>query len=447
MKIAEGFRFSKYSTHLILFSVFLAIILGIWIPAFFKQISFLGVIFINLLKLFALPLICSALIAAIGGMGNGIDELKSLARNAIAYMLISEIIAVSIALSLFNVFKPGIGVNPNLILNGASYTHHNQNNLHLSHFLLSIFPNNIFDSLAKFELLPVIIFSIMFGVGCAVAGKKAKPIVKLLSSVRDVANICLRGVMLFAPVGIFALVGFGVAQSSSRGNLSSDFKSLIGFVMVLVIGLIIHASWQFLSVVILTKQSPLKVLRQSIPVFSTAFATSSSVATLPVAMETANILQANPKTTRLILPVCASINIGGMMMYEVAAALFFSQVLGVNLSISNQLIVAVACVLGGMAEGGIPETSLVSLVVIFRIVNIPLSAISILLPLDRIIDRFRTMINIFGNMCGVIVVSEFLKKGENSATHSVLQNKVVKIKQGVGDQVPGIFNCENNFNY
>ena len=439
MKNSNEFRFEKYATHLILLSVFLAITLGILAPTFFNQISFLGVIFIHLLKLFALPLICSALIAAIGEIGNGINELKSLARNAIAYMLMSEIIAVSIALSLFNAFKPGVGVNPNLILNGASVNYHNKNNLNLTHFLLSIFPQNIFDSLARFELLPVVIFSIMFGVGCAVAGKKAKPIVALFSSVRDVANICLRGVMLFAPIGIFALVGFGVAQSSSRGSLSGDFKSLIGFVIVLVIGLIIHALWQFLSVVILTKQSPIKILKQSIPVFSTAFSTSSSVATLPVAMETANILHANPKVTRLVLPVCASINIGGMMMYEIAAALFFSQALGVNLSITNQLLVAVACILGGMAEGGIPETSLVSLVVIFRMVNIPLSAISILLPLDRIIDRFRTMINIFGNMCGVIVVSTFLKKDKKSVSYGALQNKVLDIKQGVEDQVIHVF--------
>ena len=92
-------------------------------------------------------------------------------------------------------------------------------------------------------------------------------------------------------------------------------------------------------------------------------------------------------------------------MYEVAATLFFSQMLGFDLSIPQQVLVAVACILGGMAEGGIPESSLVSLVVVFKIVHIPLSAISILLPLDRIIDRVRTMVNIFGNMCGVVLVS------------------------------------------
>src|SRR5665648_761177 len=107
-----------------------------------------------------------------------------------------------------------------------------------------------------------------------------------------------------------------------------------------------------------------------------------------------------------MLPLCASVNGGGMMMYEMAAALFFSQMLGLDLSLSQQILLAVACILGGMAEGGIPETSMVSLVVVFKIVNIPLSAITILLPLDRIIDRLRTMVNIFGNMCGVIIVSQ-----------------------------------------
>jgi Na+/H+-dicarboxylate symporter len=103
-----------------------------------------------------------------------------------------------------------------------------------------------------------------------------------------------------------------------------------------------------------------------------------------------------------------------MMMYEVAAALFFSQMLGVNLPLSQQLLVAFACILGGMAEGGIPETSMVSLVVVFKIVNIPLSAISILLPLDRIIDRLRTVVNIFGNLCGVVIVSRFTTLEEDS---------------------------------
>lgn len=250
----------------------------------------------------------------------------------------------------------------------------------------------------------------MFGVGCAVVGEKGAIVVKFFASIRDVVNVCLHGVMLLAPVGIFALVGNGIAESTIHGHLANNLVALLAFVAVLVLGLVLHGLWQFILVILLTKQNPLSVLKQSIPVFSTAFATSSSVATLPSAMDAADALKAKPHVTRFMLPLCASINIGGMMMYEVAAALFFSQVLGINIPLSYQILVALACILGGMAEGGIPETSMVSLVVVFKIVNIPLTAISILLPLDRIIDRFRTMINIFGNMCGVIIVSCFVKE-------------------------------------
>jgi Na+/H+-dicarboxylate symporter len=400
----------KYATHMILSSVFLAILFGVFTPTIFAPISFLGDIFINLLKVFALPLICSALIVAIGDMGQSMGQLKSLAKNAVSYMLLSEVIAVTIALVLFNLFKPGLGVNPNLILHGRAYTGDTHTHLSLSNFLLSIFPHNIFSSLDKFELLPVVVFSIMFGIGCAVIKDNGKPVIKLFTSVREISNTCLHGVMLVAPIGIFVLVGNGVAQSNASGNLLGDFKALLGFVSVLFLGLILHTLWQFILVVLVTKQSPLNVIKKSIPVFSTAFATSSSIATLPTAMNTADSLHSDANVTRFMLPLCASINIGGMMMYEVSAALFFSQVLGMSLPIEYQILVAVACILGGMAEGGIPETSLVSLVVVFRIVNIPLSAISILLPLDRIIDRVRTVVNIFGNVCGVIIVSKFFRK-------------------------------------
>lgn len=416
----------KYNTQTVLFSVFLSIVCGLLVPNIFPKISFLGDIFINLLKLFALPLIMSALIAVIGSMSDNLGKLKSLARDAVTYMVISEIIAVSIAIALFHFFKPGGNVSPQLILQGHPYVPAaNGHGLSIANFMVSIFPDNIFGSLAHFNLLPVVVFSILFGIGCAIIGNPSKPVVTVFIAIREVSNTCLHGVMLLAPIGIFALVGTGIAESSVRGNLSSDFTALISFVLVLLLGLLLHGLWQLILVCILTKQNFVQVLRRSIPVFSTAFATSSSVATLPIAMDTADLLKSRPYATRFMLPLCASINIGGMMMYEVSAALFFAQVLHLHLPISQQILMAVACILGGMAEGGIPETSMVSLVVVFKIVNIPLTAISILLPLDRIIDRFRTMVNIFGNMCGVIIVSKFLKDEEDRKHDAESEEKVI----------------------
>lgn len=391
-------------------SVLAAIFLGVWTPLLFGHIKFLGDLFINLLKLFALPLICSALISSLGNLSGNLSTLKSLAKRSVLYMLLSELIAVAIALGLFTVLKPGIGGNPDLILDGKTYEVIQHQGFGVSEFLLSIFPDNVFHALANFELLPVVVFSILFGLGCSFAGEVTKPLIRLAVSVREASSKCLHGVMLLAPIGIFALVGAGVAQSHLSGALQENFAALLSFVTVLVLGLFLHGLWQLLAVAFISKQKILHILHRSLPVFSTAFGTSSSVATLPIAMLTADQLKSKPFATKFVLPLCASINVGGMMMYEMGAALFFSQMLGIDLSLSEQLLLAVACILGGMAEGGIPETSMVSLVVVFRIVNIPLSAISILLPLDRIIDRLRTVVNIFGNMCGAIIVSQSIRE-------------------------------------
>ncbi len=404
----------RHNKYFILFSVAAAILFGMLTPGLFSEIKFLGDLFINLLKLFALPLICSALIAALGELSGGATTLKSLSKKMISYMVLSEIIAVAIALCLFNLLHPGVGSNPDLILTGETPSEVHPEALGLTKFIISIFPDNIFYSLANFELLPAVVFSIMFGLGCNFVGSAAKPMIQLASSIREISSRCLHGVMLLAPVGIFALVGAGVAQSYLSGDLQENISALLAFVAVLFLGLFLHGLWQLLFAALVSKQKVSHILRESVPVFSTAFGTSSSVATLPVAMHTADALKAKPFVTRFMLPLSASINVGGMMMYEMAAVLFFSQMLGLDLSISQQILLAIACILGGMAEGGIPETSMVSLVVVFRIVNIPLSAITILLPLDRIIDRIRTVVNIFGNTCGVIVVSQWVGRDKDA---------------------------------
>lgn len=398
----------RLNKRLIGFSLLAAIGLGLWMPELFRSIAFLGDLFIKLLKLFALPLICSALVSAIGGASGSTTALKTMSRKLLGYMLVSEALAVTIALVLFNGFKPGVGSSADLIMNGQSLSLPETTDFGLSKFLLSVIPDNIFQALAHFELLPVVIFSILFSIGCVCVGAAAQPIIQVAKGIREVSSKCLQGVMGLAPIGIFSLVGSGIAQSHLNGSLQESLMALLAFVGVLVLGLFLHALWQLIAVAIISGQKISHILSRSLPVFSTAFGTSSSVATLPVAMHVAEQLKAKPLATRFMLPLCASINVGGMMMYEMAAALFFTQMLGIDLSLADQCVLAVACILGGMAEGGIPETSMVSLVMVFRIVNIPLSAISILLPLDRIIDRLRTMVNIFGNLCGVIMISQRL---------------------------------------
>ena len=172
--------------------------------------------------------------------------------------------------------------------------------------------------------------------GCTFIGAVSKPFIDLAVSVREISTKCLNGVMLLAPVGIFTLVGSGVAQSHLKGDLKANFLSLLSFVLVLVLGLFLHGLWQLIATALISKQKIGTILQKSVPVFSTAFGTSSSLATLPVAMHAADSLKSKPFITRFMLPICASINVGGMMMYEMAAVLFFSQMLGLDLSLSEQ---------------------------------------------------------------------------------------------------------------
>ena len=150
-----------------------------------------------------------------------------------------------------------------------------------------------------------------------------------------------------------------------------------------------------------------RILTECAPIFLTAFISSSSLATLPLALEKAVNLGGNKKVVNFMLPICASMNFASGMMYEVAASLFFMHILGIHPDLVQQLLLALACILTGIAVGGIPETSMVSFITIFNMANIPLSAIAILMPLDRIVDRVRTMVNIFGNTCGTLVVSKY----------------------------------------
>lgn len=399
----------RYNTSLILLSIALTLVFGIWMPEIFEPIRFIGDLFINMLRVFALPLICSALVAAVGQLRGGVTRLKNMTRNVISYVVLSEIMAVSIALVLFNILKPGVGLSPDLILQGKPLPPIEDHGLSVASFITGLFPQNLFESLLRFEVLPLVVFSIFFGLAASMVGENAKPVIKLAIGVRDISMQCLHAVMYLAPLGIFSLVGSGIAQAHAAGNLQANLMALMSFVLVLFLGLAFHALWQAVLVAALNKQKMRDIIVKSTPLFATAFATSSSLSCLPLAMDTASKLRGKQEVIEFMLPLCAAVNIGGMMLYEVSAALFFSQMLGFDLSLGHQIALAATCILGGMAAGGVPEASLVSLVIVFKVVNVPLSAISILLPLDRIIDRIRTMVNIFGNMCGVLVVSYTLR--------------------------------------
>ncbi|RTL13313.1 MAG: dicarboxylate/amino acid:cation symporter [Neisseriaceae bacterium] len=401
--------FKLYRQHqgkIILISVLAAFILGIVFPHIFAHLEFISGTFINLLKLCALPIVLTSLIVTIGNLQK-LHELKKVARNSIVYIFITEIIAVTIGLIVFNAVDISGGINAESLLSGAKYTESTSTAIDPSHIFNYIFSSNIFHSLANFDVLPVVAFSIMFGITCALNQEKARPILDVMVSTREMFLSLLNGVMYLAPIAIFVLIGTSVADSYLSGALGANLIGLLKFVGLFFAGLFIHFLWQLLLVMALYRHLGIKrILSEAMPIFMTAFVSSSSLATLPLALEKAVELGGKRKVVNFMLPICASMNFASGMMYEMAACLFFMHILGIHPDLSQQILLALACILTGIAVGGIPETSMVSFVTVFGMANIPLSAIAILMPLDRIVDRVRTMVNIFGNTCGTLIVSK-----------------------------------------
>lgn len=400
--------YRNHQGKIILAALVLAFALGIGFPHLFKPLEFISSTFINLLKLCALPIVLTSLIVTIGGLQQ-LHELKKVARNSVIYIVLTEIAAVTIGLVVFNLVDISGNINASSLLSGAHYSESTSTAIDPSHIFNYIFSANIFQSLVNFDVLPVVAFSIMFGISCALHQEKARPILQVMTSTREMFLVLLNGVMYLAPLAIFVLIGTSVSDSYLSGALGANLVGLLKFVGLFFVALFIHFLWQILLVTALYRHLGVRrVLSECLPIFTTAFISSSSLATLPLALEKALELGGKKKVVNFMLPICASMNFASGMMYEMAACLFFMHILGIHPDITQQILLALACILTGIAVGGIPETSMVSFVTVFGMAGIPLSAIAILMPLDRIVDRVRTMVNIFGNTCGTLIVSKSL---------------------------------------
>ena len=388
------------------FAILASIAAGIFFGAFFPNqmitISWVGQLFINLLKMIVLPLIFSALVSAITSLG-GTKKISSIGIYTLGYVLLSVSFAVIIGLVLLNIFKPGIGIPASLILANAKPTE--MTPMPFSSYMLSLFPPNIIAAAARYEIMPIVFFSIVFALACLSVGKTANPLIDFFTGLRDTLIKMITWLMFLTPIGLFSLLGTAVAEAAIEHLLLRSLASMVFFIAIFLFGLLLQITWQLILVAWLTKLSPRYFFKTAGNAMLTAFATSSSMATLPVTLLVAKKQNVDDEISRFVLPLATTINLAGTAMYEAVSALFFCQILGFDLSIAAQIGVFVTAILAGMGATGIPEGGLVTMVMVLRSVNVPASAIGLLLPFDRILDRFRTMTNVFGDLCCAITVN------------------------------------------
>lgn len=400
----------------ILVSIALGIFFGVEYPKEMIEIQWIGQLFINLLKLIVLPLIFCALVSAITSIGSG-QKLGTIGLYTICYVMLSVAIAVVIGLFLLNAFKPGVDIPASLILANAEPK--DIEPMPMSRYILTLFPPNIVQAAAKYEIMPIVFFSIVFSLAALKVGRSAKPVVDFFVGFRDILIRMILWLMVLTPIGLFSLLGAAVAEASIQHLLLQSLKAMVAFILVFLGGLAFQITWQITLATLLTKSSPKQFLRSASNALVTAFATSSSMATLPVTMVVAKEQKVSDDVARFVLPLATTINLAGTAMYEAVSALFFCQVLDLHLSLAAQIGVFITAILAGMGATGIPEGGLITMVMVLRNVNVPTSAIGLLLPFDRILDRFRTMTNVCGDLVCAIAVDHFQKRYEKQSARRI----------------------------
>ncbi len=396
-----------------------------------KWISPFGDIFINLLKLIAVPLVLFSVIKGVSSISN-ISLLGKMGLKTLMCYLFSTVIAITIGLSLVNLIKPGTyisieqrkinhesfidfkenGVISNDFLSEKIKQAEKQKNTGPMQFIVDMVPSNIFLSLTNNKLmLQIIFFAIFFGVVMVMIPKEQSfSIINLIDSLNSIFLKMVEIVMSAAPFFVFALLA-GVMAKIAGDNPSGVieiFKGLGIYSLVVITGLLIMIFMVYPLVIVIIKKSSYNNFFKSIaPAQMLAFSTSSSAATLPVTMDCVNNNLSVPKRiSNFVLPIGATVNMDGTSLYQAVAVVFLAQMHMVDLTISNQLLIIFTATMASIGSAAVPSAGLIMLIIVLDAVGLNPAWISIIFPVDRILDMCRTVVNVTGDATVASVISQ-----------------------------------------
>ena len=371
----------------------------------YQMIISLGTIFIRLLKMVIVPLIFTSIVTGVSGIGGG-KNLGRIGMKTFFYYLTTSFCAILIGLTLTNIIQPGDSVN--LGAQGAFDYSKLQNSGSLADILIRMIPLNPFQAASSGDMLGIIFFAIFLGVGLTQIDTKHSNILRdFFSASFEVMMNITQIVIKFAPLGVLGLITKVVAVTGF-----GLFAAVGKYMLTIAGGLFIHIFIVLpLIFYVLTGINPRKHFAAMASALATAFATSSSNATLPVTMRCVeNNAGVSNKISSFVLPMGATINMDGTALYECAGVLFISQVLGIDLSISSQLIIVITALLASVGAAGIPSAGLVMIFIVTQAVGFQDTDVAVIigtmLAVDRPLDMMRTMVNIFSDSIGASVIAK-----------------------------------------
>lgn len=377
-----------------------------------------GTIFINLLKLIAVPLILGSLIKGISDLKD-VSKLSKMGGRTIGMYVLTTILAVSIGLVIVNIIKPGSYISEQtrteLVANYTSDANSKieaaakQKEVGPLQSLVDIVPDNIIKASAdNGNMLQVIFFAVIFGIAMIlIPEEKSKPVKDFFDSFNEVILKMIDLIMLFSPFGVFALLAAIVAESPSLDL----FKALGMYGLTVLIGLFLVICVYLVLVKVFAKKSPKFFFNGISPAQLLAFSTSSSAATLPVTMErTVDHLGVDDEVASFVLPIGATINMDGTSLYQAVAAVFIAQSFGMDLSLATQLGIIVTATLASIGSAAVPGAGMVMLVIVLAQAGIPEAGLALIFAIDRPLDMCRTTVNVTGDATVSMIVAKSVNK-------------------------------------
>lgn len=356
----------------------------------------LGKLFINLIKLLVVPIVLVSLILGTAGIGDP-KKLGRIGIKTILFFLITTSIALVLALGAGLLFQPGVG---EFQLEGASFEA--KDAPPVMDTLLNVIPTNPFTAMVEGNMLQIIAFALLVGFAISQLGKKVEGLMRLVEQANDVLMYLVEGIMKLAPYGAFALIAIAIGGQGIDAIMAMG-KYMFAVLFVLFLHLVITYGS---AIYFLGKMNPIQFIKNFSPAMVVAFSTSSSSATLPVSMETAQKNLKVPKSiSGFVQPLGATINMDGTAIMQGVATIFIAQIYGVELGIGALLTVILTATLASIGTAGVPGVGLIMLSMVLTSVGLPVEAIALVLGVDRLLDMTRTAVNITGDAACAVFVS------------------------------------------
>ncbi len=366
----------------------------------------LGMLFVDLLKMVMIPLVFTSIVVGVANL-RAHQQIHRVWMTTLGYFFLTATVAIILGLTAANLFRPGEGLQLPMFQDAIQNFQANKMTLpeFFTQFLHSLFVNPV-AALAEGNILAVVIFALLMGIALVIGGERFQSVRLILQELLELVLMLVGWIMKLAPLCIMALlIKLVVTQDSSL------LMILIKFISLVIGTILLHALIVLPMILYLvTGMTPIKFWQGAREALITAFATSSSSATLPITLRCVEQnLHVKRDIAGFVLPLGATINMDGTALYEAAAALFVANLVGVDLNLIQQMIVFFTAMLAAMGAPGIPSAGMVTMLMVLQSVGLPVEAIAILLPIDRLLDAFRTSVNVEGDMVGSMVVQKVVK--------------------------------------